>query len=220
MTLANRLGKATSALSGKERAILTLRARREGNDPDPDWLQFRHPTQRRQYDRYVALAYVASSELGMLCHVIKNQVDYAAGRVPAFEIIEEAAGILASDLGESINVRKARTWRREKAVSVPEFLAGLALEVREYAVAEVITRWKELRALEIVWEVLRTEFDGVDPVVPEVRATATAASTTLRELAHRYRIKRLPEPERDYIDRTWELVDQVFDQLKLVKEEP
>jgi hypothetical protein len=220
MMLANRLGKATSMLSGKERAVLAIRAQNQGRTPDPEWLQIPDPAQRRQYDRYIGLAYVASAELGMLCQVIKNQADHAAGAVQAFEVIEEASGILADDLQVSVDQRKVRAWRKVKEVSVPVFLAGLALEVRQGAVAEVVTRWKELRALEQVWEALRAEFDGADPVVPEVRALADAAAATLRELAQRYRIKRLPEPEQEFIDRTWELVDQSFDLLKLVKEEP
>jgi len=220
MTIANRLGKLTPALTGKERAILAIRAQNEGRQPDPELLKISDPAQRRQYDRYIGLGYVASAELGMLCYAIKGQAEHAANQAHAFEVIEEASGILAADLAEEVDAKKVRAWRKQKTVTVPEFLAGLALEVRESAVAELVTRWKELQALERVWEALRAEFDGEDPVVPEVRALADAAAATLRELAVRYRIKRLPEPEQEDIDRTWALVDQAFDLLKLVKEEP
>lgn len=220
MTIGKRLDRLTPALSGKERAVMAIQAQNEGREPDRDLLTINDAAQRRQYDRYIGLAYVASAELGMLCQVVKNQADHAASAAHAFEVIEEASGILAAELGEAVDQRKVRAWRKQKQVTIPEFLAGLALEVRESAVAEVVTRWKELQALEQVWEALRAEFDGTDPVVPEVRELANAAAITLQELADRYRIKRLPDPEQADIDQTWSLVDQAFDLLKLVKEEP
>ena len=218
MTFVSRLGKLTSALTGKERAVLVLRARNAGQEPDPELLQIADQAQRHQYDRYVALAYVANAELGALCFVIGQQAEYATSVSRPFEVLQEASGILADELQETVDPRKIKGWRHQKEVTVPEFLAGLAEELRLDTLAEVRLRWQELRALDMVWDAIRDEFDGEDPVQPTLRESARATAETLQALAQRCGLKKLPEPTQAFLDRTWGVVDRSYDALKLVKD--
>src|SRR5690606_15318160 len=98
--------------------------------------------------------------------LIENQLDHMVANRQGFEMLEQGAAELAEQLGEEVDERRVKAWRKHKEVTVPEYLVALAEMLRKEAADEVVQRWKELRALETVWEAFRAEFDGEDPVVP------------------------------------------------------
>ena len=49
MNLASRLGRLAPALTGKQRALLLIRADFDGREPDPEWRNV-PADQRREYD--------------------------------------------------------------------------------------------------------------------------------------------------------------------------
>jgi hypothetical protein len=215
-----RLEKAARGLNGKERVVLLLKARNAGREPEFDpHRDFPNDSERRLYDRYVGVVYIANSELGMLLEVIKRQAEWLAEGRQTFEILRDAAEELATQEGQPLDWRRLPKPGRRR-VSVPVYVAQVSEHVREAAAEAVTFRWQELRALERVWDEMGADFDGEDPVNPVLREDAASARKTLEDLACRYAIKRLPEPAQDFIDRTWELVDRAYDALKLVKEEP
>jgi hypothetical protein len=67
---AGRLSKLMPSLSAKERAVLALRALNAGQDA-PDVRRSMPAEQRHEYNRYMALAFVAGCQMGALVHVIK-----------------------------------------------------------------------------------------------------------------------------------------------------
>ncbi len=216
-----RLEKVSKSLTGKERALLFLRSRNAENPaPGVRSEDFIDNAQRLQYDRYMGVLYIANSELGNLLDLISRQVEWMAEQPKMFELVRGAAEVFAEEEGEPIDWRRARLLPKKETVKASMYLANLSEQARDLAADDVLIRWKELRALEIVWEVMAQDFDGEDPVDPELRALAAKTGTLLAQLAGRCGLKKLPEPGQDFIDRTWELVDRTYETLKLVKPEP
>jgi hypothetical protein len=65
MSLAARLNRLTPALSGKQRALLVIRADLDGREPDREWLNV-PSDQRREYNYFVALLFTSNNTLGTL----------------------------------------------------------------------------------------------------------------------------------------------------------
>ena len=100
---------------------------------------------------------------------------------------------------------------------MPGFLRGLAEEMRQEVRREVVLRWQELRALEIVWAEVRGEFDGEDAVHPELRREAQEAAQKLRELGRQLGLRRLEEPAEALVDQVRDCLDHAFKLLNLVE---
>jgi hypothetical protein len=219
--LSGRLTRLTPALTAKERAILALRAHNSGIELDPDVRGKMPRDQVREYNRYAALAYIACSELGALCLVIASHVDCLDNQCRQFEMLEEAGGIIAADLGEEVDKRRVRGWRKKASVTVPQFLAAVAEDLRREVHEGLVLRWQEIRAVEVVWDEVALEFDGEDPVAPELRAKAAEVKTALLDLNRRIsgaRARTLPEADKAAITRMRELVDEAFKALGLLEE--
>ena len=107
-------------------------------------------------------------------------------------------------------------------MSVPEFLRGLHEELRASLFSEAKLRWQELRALETVWEEIAADFDGEDPVHPDLRTHLDETKRRLRaliqELAPAKRTKKLPEPTEVLLAQYRGLVDRAFHQMGLLEE--
>ena len=80
--------------------------------------------------------------------------------------------------------------------------------------------WREMRALEIVWAEIGDEFDGVDPVHPDMRSrlieTKDALVVLIEQLAGAKKRKR-PEPEAELVGEVRNLIDQAFEKLGLLE---
>jgi hypothetical protein len=216
-----RLEKATPVLTARERVLLVLQARRAGREPEIDITHFDDPRERRLYDRYVGLIYVANAELGLVLQMIARQAQWLAGERQVFEVLREAAEEAAAQQGQPVDWKRARSIHRSKVpVGVVAYLANLSEQARELEAEAVVLRWKELRALEQVWEGLAAEFEGIDLVDPQLRELADKTRATLKRMAERCGLKKMPEPEAALTDQIWGLVDHIYETMKLVKEEP
>ena len=181
MSYLSRIASLTSLLSAQERAVLLLRATNTGTEPDPDVLGSMPPEQRKELHHYLALAYVANGALSISINVIAAQTEDLTCDRDQVRMLEDAAGLLERDLSLQ-KVEKVRGWRKKTEVTVPEFLRGLAGDLRDSIRERVAGRWQELRAVELEWEEIKAEFGGEDIVHPDLRARAATTAATLRDL--------------------------------------
>ena len=100
-------------------------------------------------------------------------------------------------------------------MEVNEFLRSLAREQRRDLVEVLALRWQELRAVELAWAELATEFGGEDPVGPELREIAVDLSADLRALATELgATNRLTEPEEETTEQLRTAVDDAYARLE------
>jgi hypothetical protein len=75
-----------------------------------------------------------------------------------------------------------------------ELARGVAFGLRD----ALLQHWREIRSIEIVVEEARDEFDGEDPLEPEVRGQLDASKATLLEVHAAFSVYvggiELPEP--------------------------
>ncbi len=129
--LSSRLDKLMGGLSPKERAILVLRAQAAGEEPGPEITRNTTENDRRVFNRYMALIYVANAELAALCNVIAYHVGCVDFDLYRINLLEEAAGLIEEEQGWQPQ-RARRDWRKAKGeITVPAFLRGLAAEIRQ-----------------------------------------------------------------------------------------
>lgn len=217
MSIAARLQKVSHGLSARQRAILVLRSQREGKEVDPDIRRIEDEEQRRAFNRYMALCYVINTELAARCHIIAALTEALDRYRYLFGLLREAAGLVEEAQGMEKPAKASRAWRSRPEVSIPEVLRGVAEEVRHEALNRLGLHWKELRALESVWAELATEFEGEDPLHPDLRTKATDTAATLRSLAAELGgRRRLVEPDEAMLDEVRSLVEGAFKQLGLV----
>jgi hypothetical protein len=217
--LRSRLDRLTPVLTAKERAILALRAQNAGQERDPELLRMPEE-QRRAYDHYVGLVFVATAQLGALLHVIGNQIDHIESDLDLLAQLDGAASIIEAEWGQGPPDWSVKGWRKRKTLTVPEFLRGLSHDLSANIEAELALRWQELRAVEIVWDEIALEFDGEDAAHPDLRARAAATKEKAVGLAAKLHPPRrkLPKPKEELVAMTRNIVDQAFDALGLVKD--
>ena len=206
MTAARDLERLYPALSPKERAILILRAWKAGEEHDP---QIRYTILTRQveeYNRLIALMRGASGELAQYILLLVQTVEQLALRWAWLASVHLAA-LNACALAEA--GLEAATGRKEKAAlrrALKPLMARFAValygdprwgtgdgstKMTGGVVAEGLIegmreiwpqRWRELRAAEIVVAEAAEEFDGEDPLDPEVRLMLDACRADLLDL--------------------------------------
>jgi hypothetical protein len=128
-------------------------------------------------------------------------------------LLDQAAGLLEEQEGLERS-RKPRDWRSSDSMPVPEFLRRLALELREDLLTTVALRWREVAAIELVWDELAEEFAGEDPVSPEVRTMTEETRQQLMALAREFGKRRLTGPDEDTLAEIRHQVDVAFGQLE------
>jgi len=94
--------------------------------------------------------------------------------------------------------------RRSKGKAKLDGMAEVADALETRLRSDLVQRWKELRATEIVLEEVREEFDGEDPAVPQMRQGLAECKLKVQELrdgTERFgeRIE-LPEPEESLLN--------------------
>ena len=181
-TIVKRLRLLTPTLSAKERAVLVLRALQEDHEPDPQLTLSDSPSERATFHAYMGLVFVANTVLGEVCYSLL----FYSERLEAYgtvDLLREASAAVAEQLGEAVDERKVRAWRKRKRVTLPEYLLGLAEDERQALLEEVQARRADMSALELVWSKLAAEFNGADPLLPEARVRAREASEKLTALA-------------------------------------
>jgi len=214
MTIQARLQKVTQGLSPLQRIVLTLRAQREGREPDPELCRISDPQQNKAFNRYVALLYVINRELGALCYTASGFSRFLDSSADQIRLLEQAAGQLEDEHGVERS-KRPRDWRGSGEISVPEFLRSLAQELRRDLLNAVAQRWSEVGALEQVWGELAEEFGGEDPVSPEARSMAMETKGRLRALAQEFGSKRrLGAPDEASLTEVRRVVDEAFEKLR------
>src|SRR5688500_17518895 len=118
-SLSSRLGKVSSVLTGRERAVLVLRALAAGEEPDPDLRIIDDPGQRRVFDRAMGYINAANSELQSITHNLIYQADWLE-RLHLLELLHESADLAQAATGETPDPRKVKNWRKAKLVNMPE----------------------------------------------------------------------------------------------------
>ena len=217
-TWSSRRDRLAPTLTGKERAVLMIRARNTGSEPDPEWSRVPQD-QRLEFNRYVTLDYVASHQLNGFIHAVANFARHLEDDFERLDFLDWAAAELENQLDEKLDPRTLRNWRKQTNFSVPFFMRGLSEEVRVSLLKDAEVWWQYLRAVETVEAEIAAEFDGEDPLVPELQEKLASTRQALNSLFERLdtRKKKVrPEPTQEMIDQTRREVDHAFEKLGLV----
>lgn len=216
-TVATRLQKLTQELSPLQRAVLVLKEMREERDVDPVLLRIDDEPQRRAFNRYMMLLYVLNRELASVCRVVEDRTEQLETTLGYSETFNEAAQLIEVSEGWA-PAKATRAWRTKPKVTVPEFLRGLALELKDEAIEGVVFRWQELQALETVWAELSQDFQGEDAVLPQLRAQAADTAARLRTVAKHLGVtRRLVDGDDALLDQYRAYVNEGFQQLGLAE---
>ena len=202
MSVQTRLQRVTQSLTPLQRAVLVLQATREGREPDPELKRIDDQVQRRAFNRYMALLWVANHHLGALSAITAFRVEVAEQAAFYFELFNEAADLIDEHDGLA-PTKPARNWRRKALITAPELLRGLALERKDEVVAQVELLWKETLGVEAVWAELAEDFAGEDLIMPDLRQRQEETQERLRVLAKRVGLRRLPSEPGDELTRSF-----------------
>ena len=199
MSLAARLNRLTPALSGKQRALLVLRANLDGHEPDRALLTM-PADQRREYDYFISLAFVSNNTLGTLLRSLTWIVDALEGNVDEYAMLARAAKMFEEAFEETPDLEEVRKWQQSSNVTLPLFLRGLEADIKASGRQRLLLLWQELRGLELVWAEIAGECEGDDLRHPDLVAEATALKSRLLELiqnASPKHAKKPPEPSEE-----------------------
>jgi len=212
MSLAARLNRLTPALSGKQRALLVLRANLDGREPDRALLTM-PADQRREYNYFISLAFVSNSTLGTLLRSLTWIVDALEGNVDEYAMLARAAKMFEEAFEETPDLDEVRKWQKSSNVTLPLFLRGLEADIKASGLQRLLLLWQELRGVELVWAEIAGECDGDDLRHPDLVAEATALRSRLLELIQNVsakRAKKPPEPSEESLRGIRHQVDEAM----------
>ena len=217
MSLATRLDRLTPGLTGRQRAVLVLQALAAGEEPAPGLRSIDDERERQAFNRYMAWSYVANSELNAVLQMVAYHIQRLEQHT-TLELLHEAAAIAERDTGEKADAAVVKRWRKSKSVNITELLLGVAAEVRELLLADVLARWQELRALETLWDELATELGVESILTAEMRQLADATRASLQKQVQRLNgPKHPPEPDEVFMEAVRSQVERAFGYLGLVE---
>ena len=215
-SLRSRLGKLAPGLTAKERFILLLRAHNNGEPEDPELKRTMPRGQIKAFNRYAHLAYVANVTVGPVLFAISvhaEGLEYIQHRIAT---IEAAASQLEEKYPGDFQAH-------EGMVTVPEFLRGLSKELRKEMWDDLSLRWRELRAVETVWEEIASEFDGEPVVNRKMRNLADETRERLQQVAGVFSAggqkRRLPAPSSDFVDQLRDAVKEAYVRMGWIEDE-
>ena len=218
MTLDTRLARLRSRLTPRQRAALALRAQRAGEVLDPSIREGLPEADRREFNRYMGLFYIANYELDAIVRVVACRLAGYEHDARLADLLVEAASLLDEQLGLTPPKRPVKDWRRKKSVTPPDFLRGLAAQLRSETLDEVVGRWQELRAVEAVLAEIAADFDGEEVLVPEQREQADDAAARLEALARELGFKgAVPEPGDELVQLARGSLERGLAHLRLVE---
>lgn len=198
--MSDRLSRLYPGLTAHERAMLVLRAHKDGRKEDPAVRSTMPYGQGREFDRLVRLINAVNSELAYAVYILRERVAHLATRcdwLVTLAMAQDDAALLARHLTPAAQsrarplVEAARPWRLPFDLTLPldreattgpganaELARMLVLAVRNGAVAA----WQELRCIEEAVAEVAQEFEGEDPLAPGLRAQVDGAKALLEEL--------------------------------------
>jgi hypothetical protein len=103
---------------------------------------------------------------------------------------------------------------------MPQYLLDLSGDVLDIQWELAAPRWKQMRALEIVWAELCDEFDGEDIVQPDRRGYLKDAKSLIQRLFQAGPRRKWPEPEPELVENFRQHVLDVLGMWSLVTKEP
>jgi hypothetical protein len=213
MTLQSRLSKATQSLSPLQRAVLVVQAAREGRELGPELRRIDDGVQRRAFNRYMGLLWVANYHLGAIVAITAYRVEVAEQDAHYYKLLNEAATLIEEHEG-LMPAKAVRNWRRKEITTAPEMLRGMALERKADATTIIQLLWRETLGVEAVWSELAEDFGGEDIIMPDLRERHANAQERLRAIAKTVGLKRLPSEPGDELTRSFrEAVSDSFHHL-------
>ena len=218
-SLRARLGKLAPSLSAKERFLLVLRAHNADEQEDPEVRRTMPPGQRKEFNRYAHLVYAANAQLWPVLVVLTSHLEGMEYALERFGLLGKAA----AQLEEAYAAQLAKD-AADSGYTVPMFLRELQRELETSIRREVSLRWRELRALEIVWAEVDAECDGEMATEQQVRNLAEKTKARLKVVAGQLAPKgskpRLPEPAPEFVDQVRAVLKSAYTQHGWVEEEP
>ena len=188
-----RLGKLAPALSAKERFVLFLRAHNAGEPEDPDLRRTMPRGQVRAFNRFAHLAYVANATLGPVLFALSVHAEGIEYTHQRLGILDRAAGQLEANYPKELEEDQ-----QPGTVTVPEFLRGLAQDLRT-----------DLR-LELVTDA------SVRKLADETRAKLQEVA---RALAPAGQTPRFPAPTAEFVDQLRAVVGQAYERMGWIEPE-
>jgi hypothetical protein len=146
-----RLGRLYGALTPQERAVLVLRAWKEGREPARQLLTSSTLEDAHEYNRLIDLLCVASDELTQYLTIVHLYVE---------QLEVKTSWYLTALLWGLAEPTPEQVERAEELADV----------LRDGLVEEIAVRWRELEALEVVLAEIAEEVDREDVLHPEARA--------------------------------------------------
>jgi hypothetical protein len=238
MSADQRLDRLYPALTAKERGLLVLHACKAGDKPDPLIYRTTPSAQGPAFNRYIRLMNACNVELATVLMMIREQIGKTDLKYAWFMTLC-LWGIETQFLGDEVLARtKDRTLRRDVRrmmarapgdLTVPvdltlphaerdPFKKGYGDEMVRavlFGIKQGLEQhWCELRSIEIVLAEVAEEFDGEDPLQPDVRALldgCLASCTTLRDQVADYVAVELPEPAEKDIALVRRLIETVVE---------
>lgn len=206
-----RLGKLAPSLSAKERFLLVLQAHNAGEPEDPEVRRTMPPGQRKEFNRYAHLVYAANAQLWPMLVALSALLDNMEYAYERFGLLEKGAAQL-----EEAHAAQLAKDAAEGGYTVPMFLRELQGELETSIRHELSLRWRELRALEIVWAEVDAECDGEPATEQQVRDRAGKTKARLKALAEQLASKgpkpRLPEPAPEFVDQVRAVLHSAYTQ--------
>lgn len=180
--LRSRLGKMAPALTARQRFLVIFNAHRSGTAVDPELRASMPAEQAGEFYAYTRLLFASDVLLGSAAVTLHGHVGELDQLVERIAILERNTADLERQHPEL--TRKPGDRRRKGGrVTIPEWLRGLSAQLRVTLGDEVRYRWHELRCIEVLWEDMARQLDGVDPAHPVVRAKVEEAREGLRRMA-------------------------------------
>jgi hypothetical protein len=219
VSLATRLAKLSPVLSARERAILVIRAEVAGEDPDPDLRQLMPREQVGEFNRLIAIYYIANAELGTVVRSLTNQ----AYLLNQWSVTPYTLGVAAAEASrqfdEPLSTKSLRNWRKRTDINLTCLLQGLEQECRDGLAIAALARWREARALETVWAEMADELDGEEIIHPNRRQELEQVKSDLRLIIEKSqgRKRRLPEPDEATLEHYRDLVEGVLRTFHLLE---
>lgn len=177
-----RLGKMTPALTARQRFLAIFNAHRAGTTVDPELRASMPPEQAGEFYAYTRLLFASEVLLGNAAVTVHGHVGELDRLVERIVILEHNTAELERTHPE-LTRKPGERRRKGGRVTIPEWLRELAAQLRSTLVDEIRYRWHELRCIELLWDDMATQWDGVDPAHPTVRAKVEEAREGLRRMA-------------------------------------
>jgi hypothetical protein len=215
--LDTRLQRLTQNLSPLQRAILMLRALKEDREPDPELHRIADEHERRAFNRYLSLLWITNHYLGAISGITSYRVELVEQAQHYADLFSGAADLLDEAEGGKRS-RAYRNWRMRPTVTASELLRSLALECREDARQQLAHLWQEVGAQELVRSDIAAEFEGEDPLAPELRERDTETRTRLLAVADSLKARQLlTDPADEFVGAYQNAINEAFRQLHLTE---